>query len=1208
MKGSEARLLGFMEGANNRYVIPVYQRKYDWKIENCEKLYDDLKKVIRNKRGNHFFGSITSQVVPNGSIIEFHIIDGQQRITTVTLLLLAISNLVKEGRIHSDEEGLNEQILQRFIIAPWAKKDDKIKLRPVRRDRLALEKLFGSVEDYERESNLTINYQYFYDRLLKEEVSVDDLYAAIGKLEIISITLDHDDDPQLIFESLNSTGLALNEGDKIRNYILMGLSPKNQELYYDNYWVKIEQCTANDVSGFIRDYLSVKCLVTPTINNVYLFFKRYAEEAALPIENLLSDILRYARFYNKLITCKSGLDSIKLDDCLYRLKRLEIVVTRPFFMEVLRLNQDKKLSTDDVLQVFEITENYLFRRNICEVPTNALNKIFLNLNKEICRYDNTSNNYINKLIYALLSKKESGRFPNDEEFTTALENKSVYQMRGKYKAYLFERLENFGTIEAKDVYTHLDNNIYTIEHIMPQHLTPAWVESLGPNAEEIHSSWLHRLANLTLTGYNPSLSNNTFLEKRDAEIGGYKASGLRMNVRIAMKDSWGLPELQERNAELLSYAKKIWAYPSTTFIPDEKEFDSCTLDDENVDLTGRDIVKYSFQNIEQPVTSWADMLEHVVVFLHSKDKSVLSVLAYSTSASTDLSNYVSNKAENLRSGLKIDENIYIERNTSTALKISILRRLFVLYGVDPMDLVFFLRDKENAKAADEGRYELRKCYWAYALPMIQEAHSHRGSFSNATPVTSNWVAGSFGIGGFTINCVANYDEARVDFWLGSSDITKNKKAFDLLFVHKDDIERKLGISDLLWNRADSNKASWIYYCLKGVSITNESDWPRMAKFHASWSSKIADVMIPYLAEMNADLVIDPERAEKNKALFQTSILIKKWASSRSESKEISINTIKSNRTYTRFRTQFMDDLLPDTSGTKSGWNTENHYFYEIVNRTGKSAYIQLAFSSKDIPEDQLKTIDLINDFYPSKNNKDDWQWRTPFKTSVVQIDLEDSEDRLFEKLDKCLEEIRVFEYDLKKKLSKTSDNSEGIENRQMNSICIRKVSITDLSTDVVVNAANDGLWAGTGVCGAIFRAAGRDKLQAACDAIGHCDTGSAVITPGFNLEAKYIIHAVGPVWSGGNHNEPQLLYSAYRSALELAVDNGCHSIGFPLLSAGVFGYPKDKAWETAIQACSDFFQKNPDADLQVIFAVLDDRILSIGQNTLNDIAEEYKKR
>ena len=174
----------------------------------------------------------------------------------------------------------------------------------------------------------------------------------------------------------------------------------------------------------------------------------------------------------------------------------------------------------------------------------------------------------------------------------------------------------------------------------------------------------------------------------------------------------------------------------------------------------------------------------------------------------------------------------------------------------------------------------------------------------------------------------------------------------------------------------------------------------------------------------------------------------------------------------------------------------------------------------------------------------------------------------------------------------------------MNSIKIQKIGITDLDTDAIVNAANEGLWAGGGVCGAIFRAAGHAKLQAACDVIGHCDTGSAVITPGFDLKSKYIIHAVGPVWRGGNNREPQLLFGAYYKSLELAVENGCHSIGFPLISAGIFGYPKDKAWRKAIQACNDFFKKNPDADLKIIFAVLDDSILELGQQTLDETASQ----
>ncbi len=168
----------------------------------------------------------------------------------------------------------------------------------------------------------------------------------------------------------------------------------------------------------------------------------------------------------------------------------------------------------------------------------------------------------------------------------------------------------------------------------------------------------------------------------------------------------------------------------------------------------------------------------------------------------------------------------------------------------------------------------------------------------------------------------------------------------------------------------------------------------------------------------------------------------------------------------------------------------------------------------------------------------------------------------------------------------------------MSAIEIRKISITDLDTDAVVNAANDGLWAGTGVCGAIFAAAGHDKLQAACNKIGHCDTGSAVITPGFNLKAKYIIHAVGPIWNDGKHNEPKLLYGAYYRSLELAVENKCRSIGFPLISAGVFGYPLRDAWNEAIKACRSFLDEHAGYSLDIIFAVLSDEILKVGNEVL----------
>lgn len=853
MKGSEIMLLPFMEGAVNRYIIPVYQRKYSWKIDNCRQLYDDLKKVIRDHRASHFFGSIVSSVMPNGSKVEYHIIDGQQRLTTVTLLLLAMKNLITKGVLPAEDNSLAEQINDRFIFSKWAAEGDKIKLRPVKSDREALEKLFAADEDdYDKASNLTINYQFFCDVLLKQEVPVEQLFEALNKLQIISITLESGDNAQLIFESLNSTGLALSEGDKIRNYILMGLMPDEQYMYYDKYWTKIERCTEDDVSNFVRDYLSIKQQMTPTISNVYQAFKKYVSQAQISIESLLEDLLRYARLYEKLLKADSGLKDDGVDACLYRMKRLEITVTRPFFMEVLRLNKDGKLSSSEVREILALTESYLFRRNICDVPTNALNKIFLTLNKEVIRYDNSTDKYVEKLKYALLNKKESGRFPNDEEFVVALSNKQVYNMRGKYRAYLFERYENDGTLETKDVYKHFDNHDYSIEHIMPQTLTPYWIDALGDHAVEIHANWKDRLANLTLTAYNSNLSNKTFEEKRDILTkGGYQGSGLRMNQTIAAKTSWGITELEERDREMTERAKEIWPYPTTSFKPAKKEFDSCILDDEDIDLTGRDIVKYSYQNYEQSVSSWTDMFGHVVRYLHQKDKSILSSLAYSTDSDVDLNGYVSTNPDDLRNEIEIDEKIYIEGNTSTMMKVSILRRLFALYDADPMDLVFYLKDPDSEKEAEIHRYELRKRYWAYALPIIQEQNAERGTFKNVNAGLSNTVSGHFGFSGFSVNCIANYDSARVEMYLSNGNKEKNKAAYDKLYQHKPDIEEKIGIS-LNWVRADDKKASWISYSLERVSITNEKDWVRMAEFQAKWSNRMLSVMLPYLKDATID--------------------------------------------------------------------------------------------------------------------------------------------------------------------------------------------------------------------------------------------------------------------------------------------------------------------------------------------------------------------
>ena len=568
-------------------------------------------------------------------------------------------------------------------------------MKPVKNDRKAFEKLFDKDAEQVPDSNLTINYNYFYSRIQKKEITLDELYEAVTKLEIINITLNQDDNPQLIFESLNSTGVALSEGDKIRNFILMGLPTKQQDVYYEKYWNKIEFCTNYNVSVFVRDYLSVKRQLIPSMSKVYFTFKAYVEENGTETEPLLQELSEYAKWYEILL--KGNTADKELNACISRLNRLETTVTRPFFLEILNLQATEKLSLSEVKEIFLYTENYLFRRMICNLPTNALNKIFLMLHREIIRYDGTDANYLEKFKYALASKSDRGRFPSDGEFIGAFAIRPVYQMNSKNKIYILERFENYGTVEVQNIYKACDDGILSIEHIMPQHLTPVWVEELGENYEEIHETWLHRMSNLTLTGYNSKYSNSVFSDKRDMQ-NGFLDSHLYLNKWVGQQNHWGLAELEARNQMLMQRALMIWPLPATDFKPAEKKMDSYSLDDD-VDLSGRNIIRFSYKNTEQPVTSWIDMMERVLKILHAEDKSVLSHLAYSKGEANDLDAYVSYKMQDLREALEIDTNIYVERNTSTTTKISILRKLFKAYGAHEEDLIFYLKNANDNETA-----------------------------------------------------------------------------------------------------------------------------------------------------------------------------------------------------------------------------------------------------------------------------------------------------------------------------------------------------------------------------------------------------------------------------------------------------------------------------------------------------------------------------
>ncbi|WP_299035511.1 DUF262 domain-containing protein [uncultured Anaerococcus sp.] len=693
MKGNEELLYQYMEGHSKRFIIPVYQRNYDWTKDQCKQLYDDLVRISKENTKRHFFGSIVSSMNEGGGQQEYLIIDGQQRLTTVSLLLLAMYKILEEEILTTKDLNLKTKLFDEYLVDKYEKKETRIKLKPVKNDAEAFNILVDKFDELILDSNITTNYEYFYNRILREEISISELYESFKKLEIINIFLGPEDNPQLIFESLNSTGLDLSEGDKIRNYILMDVRPNElQEEYYEKYWHKIEKATKYDVSSFIRDYLSIKLQYIPVIKKTYQEFKKYHLSLSIGKEELLEDLLAYAERYEQIITGKSKMKTI--EPVLTRLLFYEAKVIRPFVLEVLRLAESSQkkeaiLSEEEVLEILNTVESYIFRRQICDMAANALNKIFASLHNEIMQIDGSADLYVDKFKYILSKKQGKGIFPDNQSFLKSLENKDIYSMRSKNKQYLIERYENWGTKEVKDVYKLISNGTYTIEHIMPQNLSYEWQASLGDNWQEIHEEWVHRLANLTLTAYNSKYQNSSFERKRDVE-NGYRDSGIRMNQRLANFDRWTEIELKDRNEQMLSKARKIWPMVETSYEPENKLEEKVALADE-INLTGRLISEFEFLGARTSVKSWQEMYLRTIELIIDDNPHLL--INKINNKDSDLKYYIENH-QSSKSYKKIYDGIYINTNTSTNTKIIGLKKIFDLYGVDENELVFYLRSKD----------------------------------------------------------------------------------------------------------------------------------------------------------------------------------------------------------------------------------------------------------------------------------------------------------------------------------------------------------------------------------------------------------------------------------------------------------------------------------------------------------------------------------
>ncbi|GAA9146740.1 DUF262 and DUF1524 domain-containing protein [Helicobacter pylori] len=549
MKADVTTLLNFIKGnQNNQLVIPIYQRLYSWEKEQCKQLWDDIIKIGGDdKMDGHFIGSILyvlDGITHSNNILL--IIDGQQRLTTITLLLTALRN-------HLSDEVKRKEIEDHYLINSDKDGDKKFRLILSESDKDTLLSLIDKDrrKPSEPSSKIMENFKLFEEWIRKNTNQLETIFKGLEKLMIVEIALEKGkDDPQLIFESMNSKGMELTQTDLIRNYIIMETEIEKQEGFYNKYWRAMEeelkQSKREDLfNKFVRHYLTIKTREIPNINKVYVAFKDYRQKEGIGIEDLLKDLQKYCGYFCQ-IAFKKEADK-DLNKALGFLVDLEMDVIYPLLLELYSDYSDGVLSKNDFRRSIALIESYICRRAVCGLGTNSLNKVFPSFTKHIQK-----DKYFKSLEAHFGSLTEKQRFPNNDEFKKLFITINFYNF--KKNKYFFERLEKFDTEEP------VNTKECTIEHIMPQTLTKEWKRDLGENFQAIHDKYLHTIGNLTLTGYNQEYSNNSFQEKKDMEK-GFKDSPLKLNQSLKDLESFGEKEIEKRANDLADWALKIWTYP-----------------------------------------------------------------------------------------------------------------------------------------------------------------------------------------------------------------------------------------------------------------------------------------------------------------------------------------------------------------------------------------------------------------------------------------------------------------------------------------------------------------------------------------------------------------------------------------------------------------------------------------------------------------------
>jgi uncharacterized protein with ParB-like and HNH nuclease domain len=815
MKANELQITNFLQAPNVQFVIPVYQRNYDWTNTECKELLNDIISVETEDRGTHFIGSIVfihEGTYSTTEVKELVIIDGQQRLTTINILYVALYRFSKENNNTQDAERLYNMFLTNQYIK---NESSKLKLKQTDSNSIAFKAIMlGTDTQLIEFSNVTENYNYFKSRIT--EGNFDLILRGLNRLIFVEISLERDkDDPQRIFESLNSTGLDLSQSDLIRNFILMDLPPRDQHRIFETIWNPIEE-NAKDlvkqsslVSEYLRDYLTLRNKKIPNKNKVYAEFKSlYANKKDEAYQQELENIKSLSIHYKKFVNPSTVSDSNIKRELEYT-NRLEINVAYPFLLQVFEDSENGLLAKDELIKVLKLIQSYAWRRFIVGLPTNSLNKIFMTLYSEV-----DAEEYYDSIAKALLKKKGSAKFPSNEDLKTALKDKDLYNIQPKNRNYLFEMLENYNNRE----YVNTNNEQITIEHIFPRNPNVNWNTDLSPEEYFLFKEkYLNTIGNLTLSGNNGALSNKSFFDKKEMNVDGneqgYQFSRLWLNSYLKSLSSWDVSKYEERLQIIYERFLKIWEYPNVE-IGDVDESQEQNIFD--VDSPKHKKLEYFiFENTKVEKDTIAQMYFYVVRSLFDKNPQLL--------ISNQAVLKITRIATDFRASQEITNGWFIESNIDSNTKFAALKRLLSLFELEDELFIKYLSNSDDE--LEPNRFGIRKKYWQQILPLLNNTKL----FENVNPTKDHWLSTGAGIGGISYTLVITKAHVRIELTISTSSKEKNKIYFKKLLKDKEVIEQAFG-GLLIWEELPENKMSRIKIEFQGVNLFNETDWSIMNEF------------------------------------------------------------------------------------------------------------------------------------------------------------------------------------------------------------------------------------------------------------------------------------------------------------------------------------------------------------------------------------------